>query len=1043
MHLKVKINSMKKFCTLFIFLLLVFGQMAYAQAHKVRGKVLDENGQGLPGAGVNIKNTQMGTVTDADGNFTIEMPEGDNVLVVHAIGYAKQDVTITGNGAIVHMKVEAKALKETVITALGIKKEKKRLGYSISEVNSEDVYKSGENNVVEALAGKTSGVNVTSSAGTPGASSKITLRGTSSLQGETQPLTVVDGIVIDNSTAQAVAGDYAFNANLSGVNASNRALDINPDDIESISVLKGPEAAALYGSLGGNGAIIITTKRGHYRKKGEKTLGITYRSSVEMTTVSQLPGIQNQFLQGNGGKLDTSGNTPNSWGAAKDTMPGVKTYNKYSDFFKTGMGYTNNIAIEGGNENNIFRVSYGNYTTTGVIPNSSMKRNNVTLFGESKQSSWLTVGGSANYSNTQTQMVQNGSTLGGVMLTLLRAPINYNINNYINPLTGYQTQYYSIYDNPLFTAYKNPYNDQTDRFYGNLYANAKINDNWSANWKVGSDVYTTQSRQIYAISSYGDDNNDQLGQVNYGTAYNKSIYSDFILHYDKHLSQNLEFNSLVGYNFWYLESSTEFARGRVLAVPDFYNLSNAAQLYASNSFSQERRQGVYGDAQLGYKSFLYLDITGRNDWTTAFGPNGRSLFYPKADLSWLFSEHIPKNDWIGYGKLRFAYSDAGAGPNPYTYNRTTYYAVPTFTDGYTNGNSFPYLGQPGYAASNTYYPGDLKPADIEGREVGLELRMFKNRVSFTGVYYNQISHNNLILQPVAPSSGYQYQWANGGDLQNKGVELELGIDIIKNKNFQWNIGANFTKNVNKVLSLPSNVNDINIESGFSEILTQAFVGQPVGVFYGTAWERDPKNGKILVDDNGLAKVDPIQRIIGNPNPDWLMNINNSFSYKGFNFSFLIDIRHGGDIWNGTQARLNNVGVSAASADRNQDFVLPNAEYASTGGADTTHVSASYYWRTFKGDRGNYAAENAIQDGSWVRLRAVNISYRFNFRKTNPNSTIQYLELGLTARNLILITNYTGVDPETSLTGAGSNLSGYDYFNNPGTKSYMVNLRMGL
>jgi TonB-linked SusC/RagA family outer membrane protein len=1034
---------MKKFCTFFVFLLLLFGQTAIAQTHKVKGKVLDENGQGLPGAGVTIKNTQVGVVTDLDGNFVLDVPEGDNLLVVQAIGYYKQEVTITGNGAIVHMKVESKALKETVITALGIKKEKKRLGYSISEVNSEDVYKSGENNTVEALAGKTSGVNVTSSAGTPGASSKITLRGIPTLQGENQPLFVVDGVVIDNSTSQPVAGDYPYNVNLSGVNSSNRALDIDPDDIESVSVLKGPEAAALYGQSGGNGAIIITTKKGHYRKKGEKSLGITYRSSVEVTTVSQLPSMQDQYLQGNGGKLDTSGSTPNSWGAAKDTMPGVKTYNKYNDFFKTGLGFTNNIAIDGGSETSVFRVSYGNYSTTGVIPNSNLKRNTITLSGESKQNSWLTVGGSANYSNTQTQMVQNGSTLGGVMLTLLRAPINYNILNYMNPLTGNQTQYYSIYDNPLFTAYKNPYNDQTDRIFGNLYANAKINDHWSANWKLGSDVYSTQSRQIYAISSFGDDNNDQLGQVNYSTSYSKTLYSDFIVHYDQQLSDKIEFNGFIGHNFWYLETSSDFSRGRVLSVPDYYNLNNAAQLYASNSSYYERRQGVYGDAQVGYRNFLYLDVTGRNDWSTAFGPNGRSLFYPKADAAWIFSEFIPKNDWIGFGKLRLAYSDAGLVPQSYTYSHLTYYGVPTFTDGYTNGNSFPYLGQPGLAAVNTYYPGNLKPADNEAREVGLELRLFKNRVSFTGVYYDQVSHNNLILQPTAPSSGYQYQWANGGDVQNRGLELDLNIDIIKNKSFQWNLGGNFTLNRNKVLSLPSNVNDINIESGFSEILTQAFVGQPVGVFYGTAWLRDPKNGKILVDDNGLAQVDPIQRIIGNPNPDWLMNINNSFTYKGFNFSFLIDIRHGGDIWNGTQARLNNVGMSGASADRNGTFLLPNAEYASTGAADTTHVSSSYYWRTFKGDHGNYAAENAIQDGSWVRLRSVNLSYKFNFRKKNPTSTIQYLELGVSARNLILITNYTGVDPETSLTGASSNLNGYDYFNNPGTKSYMINLRMGL
>ena len=1037
---------MKKIYLLLAILLATGFQALYAQTHLVKGRILDETGQGYPGAGVNVKGTNIGTATDVDGNFQLNVPDDKNVLVVQAIGYNRQEVTVSGGTLTVHMVPNARFLKETVVTALGIRKEKRAIGYAQATVDSEAIYKSGQNNIVEGLAGQTSGVQVTSSSGTPGASSRIAIRGIPNLQGGNSPIFVVDGIVIDNSTSQPVAGDYPYNLNLSGVNESNRGIDIDPDDIASVSVLKGPAAAALYGSSGGNGAIIITTKKGRYRKGMGNALGVTYRSSVEFDQVDKLPSLQNQYLQGTNGVFNTfsptSAGTPNSWGPNKDTMPGIKTYDKYKDFFNTGVGFTNNIAVDGGNEFNTFRLSYGNYSATGVIPNSSIKRNTITLSGESKQSSWLTVGGSADYSNTNTQMVQNGSTLGGVMLTMLRAPINYNIKNYKDPKTGFETQYYTIYDNPLYSAYENPYTDQTNRVFGNLYANAKISDAWSINWKIGTDMYSTQTKQIYAVSSYADDNNDALGQINLANMFSRMLYSDFIVHYDKALSDKITFNSFIGYNFWYLEGGSTFSRGRQLQIPDFYNLNNASQLYASNTDNYERRQGVYGDAQLSYGSFLYLDVTGRNDWTTAFGPAGRSLFYPKADLSWIFTEHIKQNDILNYGKLRVAYSDAGLGPTPYTYFRTIYYTQPFITDGYTNGNGFPYLGQTGYAPSNIYFPGNLKPADNEGQELGLELRMFKNRVSFDGTIYNQVSHNNLITEPIAPSSGFQYQWANSGDVQNKGIELGLSVDILKSKNFKWTLSGNFTKNVSKVLDLANGVNILNTETGFSEIGSYAIVGQPYDVFYGTAWMRDAKTGKILVDDQGQALVDTVNHVIGNPNPKWLMNISNNFNWKGFNFSFLIDIRHGGDIWDGTYARLNNIGISSESADRNRTFVV-DGEYASTGQKNTTPVSAQYYWQTFRGDKGNYAAENAVEDGSWVRLRSVNLSYRFNFRKKHANSTVEYLELGVSGNNLILITKYRGVDPETSLTGAGSNILGYDYFNNPGVRSYAFNLRLGL
>jgi len=1048
---------MKRTLLLVILLLMVSIEAALAQSRRVTGQVLDETGQGLPGAGINVKNTNTGTVTDVDGKFQLDVPSSDNVLVIQAIGYVTQEATITGNGVIVHMQPQARTLHETVVTALGIRRERKRVGYSVGQVDSGAIQKSGEYNVVEALSGKTSGVQVTSSAGTPGGSSKILLRGIPNIQGGNQPLIVIDGIPFDNSTSQPVAGDYPYNQNLTGVNESNRALDINPDDVESISVLKGPAAAALYGSSGANGAIMITTKKG---KRGQgHGLGVNYRSSVELTTVNKLPKMQNQYLQGNNGKFATfdpgpdglilTGDdvlgTPNSWGPRADTA-GLPVYDKYKDFFKTGVGYTNNVAIDGGGEYSTFRLGIGNYTTTGIVPNSKLKRTNVTLSGTAKLSDWLDVGGSVEYINTQGQRVQNGSNTGGIMLTLLRAPINYNVKNYYNDATGQQTMYYGVYDNPLFSAYHNTYNDQTNRLFGNVYANAKLSKTWSINWKLGTDFYNTSARQVFDLSSTANDAADGLGQVNYSTIYNRTLYSDFILHYDKPLSEKFQLNAFVGYNFWYSEDASTFSRGRNLQVPGLYNLSNTSDYYASNTEDYIRTQGLFGDVSIGYNSLLYLTITGRNDWTTAFGMNGRSLFYPKADLSWIFSEHIPQNNFFSYGKARIAYSDAGFGPDAYTYTRQIYYTQPFITDGNTNGNSFPYLGQAGFAPSNINYPGGLTPADNEGYEGGLELHFWKNRISLEGTIYKQLSHNNLITQPIAPSSGYQYQITNAGEVQNKGIELDLNIDVLKSNNFQWSIGGNFTRNRSLVTSLPPGVPSINVESGFSDLGSYAIVGQPYGVFYGTAWQRDPTTGKILVDENGQAIVSNTSKVIGDPNPKWLMNIFNSFTIYGLNFSFQFDFRHGGDVWDGTYARLNRIGVTEESADRNRTYVIDGIYAPGTpneGQQNSTPVSAQYYYQTFKGDGGNYAVENAIEDGSWVRLRSVNLSYRFNFRKNHPDRAMNYLELGVTGRNLWLHTKYKGIDPETSLTGAGSNILGYDYFNNPGSKSVMFSLRVGL
>lgn len=1047
---------MKKSLLLMLSILLI-GLQTWAQNEALRGKILDDKGEPIVGATIRVKGTNKGTTTDNNGNFVLNIDEGETLLI-SAIGMKPTEKSAQ-NGMNVKMATDARTLRETVVTALGVKKEKRALGYSVSDVKSDAIQRSGEQNVIEALAGKAAGAQVTSSAGTPGASSKILLRGNSTFTGNNEPLFVIDGVPIDNSTSQPVAGDYPYNQNLSGVTESNRGIDINPDDIESISVLKGPAAAALYGARGGNGAIVITTKKGR-RKKG---IGITYNTSVEFTKVNKLPKLQSTYAQGNGGKFSTYNagpdgivntdddimGTPNSWGPRMDTVPGMRAYDNYGAFFKTGHGYTNNVAIDGGGDNSSFRLSLGNYKSDGVIPNSKYGRTTVNLFGESTLSPWLKIGATGNYTNGRGTRVQNGSTLAGTMLTLLRTPASFNILNWYDDEKQQPNLYYGIYDNPLFTANRNTYTDNTNRLLGNVYGIINFTPTLTLNVKSGLDNYTTNSTQIFDLYSFGNDNSDGKGQMNTSNNTYTQIYTDAILKYGEKFDEgNYDFNVSVGYNNWDMKNSYGFQRGRNFSLPNLYNFSNTNELYASNSIGKMQTNAIFSDVNIGFFNTLYLNFTGRNEWSTSFGRNGRSFFYPKGDISFVFSELINRSNSeaaniFSLGKVRMAYAKAGISPS--IYSDRNYYTTPIFTDGYTNGNGFPYLGVSGYSASNVYNPGNLLPETVTGKELGVELRFWKNRFGIDFTTYNQTTNNILLNRPISPSSGYQYMYQNSGKMRNKGIEMTIDLGIVKQRNVSWNLGLTYTRNRNEVLELADGVNELSIESGFAEIGSYAIVGQPYGVFYGTKWQRDATTGKILVDKNGLPLVDPITGKIGDPNPKYLMGINNSFNLYGFNFSFLIDIRKGGDIWNGTYARLNRIGRTLESADRERTYVIDGTFAPGTpkeGQQNDVAISALNYYTKYVGDAsGTSAAENAIQDGSWVRLRSVNLGYRFDFTKYTKH--IQYIETYITGRNLWLKTKYKGVDPETSLTGAGSNINGYDYFNNPGTKSVLLGLRVGL
>lgn len=1049
---------------------------AWAQANRiVTGVVTDEKNK-LPLAGVSVsaKGTNIGTITNKDGAFTLVIPDNKDVLIFKLISMKTMEVSIGQNSVVnIAMQDDAYGLNEVVITALGVEKEKKSLGYSSQQITGSEVTGSGEQNFVQGLSSKVAGVQIMGSGGTPGSSSKIIIRGNSSFTGENQPLIIIDGVPMDNSTDFTSASDEPYNKGLEGVNQSNRGLDINPDDIETINVLKGPAAAALYGVRAGNGAIVITTKKG---SKGNGKVNVTFSTSYQFDQVNKLPKTQSKYGQGvGGGTLDSSGNyvegirktadpgpdklygtnddvdfgTPNSWGPSLKSM-NMPAYDNAGQFFKTGHTVNNNLSISGGSEMGSLRLSLGNTRQDGVIPNTDFTRTTVRLTGETKINNQFSVFGTVNYINSGGTKSQNGSNLSGIMLGLMRAPADFNLagtgaDGYMFN-TGTPRQYFYIYDNPYWTANKNPFRDNVNRMLGNFSIKYTPASWINATYRLGTDVYTDSRKQIFSIYSWQPP--EPTGQIEENMIRYQEIYSDLLVNMNKNFTKKIQGSLTLGNNLNQRYSQNLYARGRQLAVPNFYNLSNAANLYADESHSTIRTAAVFYDANLSYDKWLYINTTGRNEWASTLGKNKRNFFYPSVSTSIVFTELFKTNGKIlSFGKVRMAYAEVGVNPGT-PYVTQTYFNRSTYADGFTNGLGFPYLGQNGFGYGSNYALGnpDLRAERKVGTEFGLDLRFFKGRLNFDATYYNQVSKDLVVVRKLPPSSGFAYANVNAGSLRNRGVELVVTGTPVKRKNFSWDITLNYTANRNKVLSVSNKSTDstLEIESTFESIGSYAIVGQPYGALYGTKWQRNA-DGKLIIDETtGLPSVAAQRGVIGNPYPKFMMGLRNTFTYKSFTLTFLLDYRKGGDVWCGTVARMNRIGRTEASGDREKMYTIEgvNPTYDGNGNVtgyknNTTKVSAYDYYTKYVGDAGSAATENAIFDGSWTRLRELGFSYKVPLKNTK---VLKSLELNFTGRNLWLKTTYPGVDPETSLLGAGSNVGGYDYFNNPGTKSYIFGLK---
>ncbi|WP_082318030.1 SusC/RagA family TonB-linked outer membrane protein [Hymenobacter sp. DG25A] len=1047
---------MKKRLLLCLLALIMLVRVGLSQDRTISGKVTDrQNNQGLPGVTVLAKGTTKGASTNADGTYSLEVPASANTLQFSFVGYRSVERSIGNNTTIdVALEVDTKQLNEVVVTALGIEREKKALGYSTQDVRGDALVQSGEKNIVEGLAGKVAGVQVIGSAGTPGASSKILIRGNNSFTGENQPLFVIDGIPLDNSYSVTEGQDYPFNANLNGVGYSNRAIDINPNDIETMTVLKGPAAAALYGVRAGNGAVVITTKRG---RAGQKP-SVSFRTEQEFSQVNRTLDQQFKYAQGVGGgnQRNASGGivtpsyvtwtagddgifeteddnigTTQIWGPTNESL-GITPTDNVDKFFRTGFSTTNDIAVSAGNERGAVRFSLGQLHNEGIVPETKFDRYTLRLSADTKLSEKVDAAGTINYANTGGTRAQQGSNVSGVMLGLMRAPSSFDLAaGYENP-DGTPRNYFQGYDNPYWTVNNNPTKDDNSRVLGNITLTYKPLPWLRITERGGADIFTDRRKTVFAV--YSNDPPEPTGEIRENTQYHRELYNDLIANATHDFSEKLFGSLTVGGNLDERYDQSLFARGRNLAVPKFYNLSNASDRYADEQRTTIRTGALYYDANVSFNETFFLGTTGRYETASTFGPDFKGFFNPSVNASVVLSELGGLKDigLLNFLKIRGAY--ARGGNIPPAYGTRTYFLAPFFTDGFTNGLSFPYLGQNGSGLGSTLGNSNLKPEVVISREVGAEVRLNDNRITIDFTYYHNNSKDLIVARPVSSGSGYLASLENVGEIQNKGIEAVVTLVPFRSENgFNWDMLFNFTRNRSKVLALAEGIEQLQIEAAF-DISAYAIVGQPYGVLYGTRWERN-ENGDLLIQANGLPRLAATTGNVGNPYPDYTLGIRNNFSYKKLNLSALFDIRKGGAIWNGTTARLNRLGISKITEDRDRDYVIPGVK--TDGSPNDIAIPAFTYFQRYLGDNGG-AQETQVQEGSWVRLREVTLSY--NFGQPKFLSFVRGLELYAAATNLWLKTDYTGIDPETSLTGSGSNITGFDYFNMPNTRNYRFGLK---
>jgi TonB-linked SusC/RagA family outer membrane protein len=1061
---------MRKITVMLVFLLVAGISGAFAQTRTVAGKVTSsQDGLGIPGVTVMVKGTTIGAITDFDGNYRIDVRPEHRTLVFSYVSMKTVEVAL-GTQTSINMVMDPDVFQidEVVVTAIGIKREAKALGYAVQSVGGENVSRNASTNMINSMAGKVAGVSINSSSGAAGASSFMTIRGFSSITQNNQPLFVIDGVPIDNSETASVT-------RTAGVGLSNRAIDINPDDIESMNILKGGAATALYGIRAANGAVVITTKKGQASGK----MNVSFTSSVTMEQVSQLGELQTTFAQGTNKTFNPGVTT--SWGPRVDelrydvnnktpeyplgvpvlfdpanpahaSLPVAQTYDNLNSFFQTGVAYNNALSLSGGNERSSVYFSLSNLTHEGIVPNNTFQRTTATVSGETKLTDKITTSGRISYTNSGGTRIQQGSNTSGVMLALTRMPISFDMTggsddpandptSYMKP-GGLQRNAYGGggYDNPFWTANMNPFTDNVDRMIGNWGITYMATDWLTFNYKIGTDFYRDARKQIIAIGS----RTFPSGEVWEDHFYRQDINSDLMANMNFDLSEDFKLTALVGNNMYQYKYQNLYSRIGGLVIPDFYNLSNAASQQTSEFHSKKRTAALYGDLGLDYKGMVYLNFTARNEWSTTLPDGANSFFYPSFSGSFIFTElpGLADNNILPFGKIRASY--AIIGNDAPIFATSQLYVSAAVGDGWTpTAIQFPAFGTPAYNMSTTLANRELKPERTTTFEVGVDLRFVDNRIGLDLTYFDMNSEDLILPVPIAGSSGYTTANLNAASMTNKGIEAVLKLTPVRTKDFNWNIDFNFTKINNEVTLLAEGVPSVFL-GGFVGKQVRAVVGNPYGSIFGTDFLRDANDKLIIQSDPAKAGYgypinNPEDQNIGNVMPNWTLGINNSFSYKAFSLSFLWDIKNGGVMWNGTRGANLNFGMTPDSEARGQDYIFDGVKQS--GGTNDIVVQPDQAWYTTLGGGFNGPGRPYVDPTDWVRLRELYFGYSLPMSAISKVG-LKKAEIYFTGRNLLLFTDYDGVDPETSLYGA-DNAQGLDYYNMPGVKSFMFGIKIDI
>lgn len=1069
--------SMKKISLLLAFFAFIGLQVVLAQTRDISGTVTyEDDGSTVPGASVVVKGTTVGTITDMDGKFTMKVPQNAKALVVSFVGMTSADVQLAESLIYtIKLKSENVAVNEVVVTALGMKRDRKALGYAVQDIKSDELTRTGSSSVASALQGKLAGVEIKPSSGMPGASTQITIRGARSFSGNNSPLYIIDGMPV------ASTADYSTGNSVTGTDIANRAVDIDPNDIESINILKGQAAAALYGIRASNGVVIITTKNGKNSKGGKPIIAFTSFGSVDV--ISRKPDLQSTWAQGSPTATGYAFN-PNAstnWGPKIADLPNDKTYGgnianalngndatkypgKYyvpqratagldpwvtpqvydniSDFFETGSTLNSSISVSQGTETGSYSVGFGNTTQTGIVPSTSMDRYSVKASAETQLNKYWKTGFSTNYAQTYIKKAPGAND--GLVATVFASPRNYDLKGipYASPTDPYTQILYRAtnFNNPYWGTVHNKFDEKTNRFFGNAFVefapriSADGDKKLNIRYQLGADSYTTNYQDINEYKS-----KNTLGSINnYGVT--AAIYNSLLTAtYDMNINDNFKFNAMVGneinheFNKYYYESGQNFNFG------GWPNIGNATIKDATATKSESRTVGFFGSMSLSYKDMLYLNATSRNDIVSTMPRNHRSFFYPSVSLGFIFTEltALKDNSILSFGKLRGSFAQVGQAGRYYD----NYYETPGYSGGFWTGTPivYPLNGVTAYTPYPTQYDPNLKPQNTVSYEIGTNLKFFHNILEFDYTYSRQDVNDQIFNVPLSGSTGASGLVMNGGSIYTNTHELVVTINPIRKKNLEWTVNINFTKMDNFVKELAPGVESIFL-GGFTTPQVRAGIGSKFPVIYGTSFKRDTQ-GRILVNEDqasayyGMPMVGS-PGVIGVASPDFNLGGSTSLRWKRVTLSATFDWKKGGQMYHGTNGLLSyTYGLTKSTEDRTTPFIYPG--FKANGSANDIQRGGSSdnlaYYNLYANTLGTID-EAFVFENSFLKMRELSISYKL--------PKINGVDINVTgfARNILLWSNLPNFDPESSQ--GNTNMGGaFERFTVPQTSSFGLGLNL--